>query len=376
MLHRVKLLKALEDASQDLFFDNQQEKELAQRLWQSVANDETLAQKIKDTPASWQLPLWQGCLEQSVKIEEYTGPYHLLAVDGSQIYPDRHQGTSCFLINIGTVQLFYKMPEKTIEFASYPTVFTEQSFQDISLSVNSSVDMVNGKREELELQEGFERSYQFVQESDKPFLFLFDGSLIFWHLASKEQDIKDYFLRSYFSLLEQFHTHALPLAGYISLPKSKDLVNVLRTVSAGFSDPQLQRALMPHSTDAFLMSFFLQEGHRSTVFQSQSAITEYYPQALKPYFFYYNTGDEIVRIELPAYLAQDETMVNHIISLIQDQVKKGAGFPVGLAEAHEQAVVKGPDRDFFYHLIEKMGVTYKRRIVTSQKSQKKRSIAI
>lgn len=55
-----------------------------------------------------------------------------------------------------------------------------------------------------------------------------------------------------------------------------------------------------------------------------------------------------------------------------DQACKGNGYPVAIAEAHEQAVVKGPDRDFFYLLINKLAYDEKKRMSLSQKSMKKR----
>jgi hypothetical protein len=47
-----------------------------------------------------------------------------------------------------------------------------------------------------------------------------------------------------------------------------------------------------------------------------------------------------------------------------------------LAEAHEQAVVKGPDRELFYQLVNKLGIEQKQRIFCSQKSIKKRRMGI
>jgi hypothetical protein len=64
------------------------------------------------------------------------------------------------------------------------------------------------------------------------------------------------------------------------------------------------------------------------------------------------------------------------VQIIINQAQKGRGYPVCLAEAHEQAVVKGPDREFFYHMIQKIGYDYKQRINISQKSLKKRGIGI
>ena len=38
-----------------------------------------------------------------------------------------------------------------------------------------------------------------------PFAFLFDGHLVFWHLESKEGNLKELFLNKYLSLLDQLY---------------------------------------------------------------------------------------------------------------------------------------------------------------------------
>jgi len=101
-----------------------------------------------------------------------------------------------------------------------------------------------------------------------------------------------------------------------------------------------------------------------------------YPDALHPHFFYLHVGDEIGRVEIPGWIAADEILVNHVASLILDQSIKGAGYPVALAEAHEQAVVKGPDRDFFYHALYKEGMVHDRALSPSGKVLRKRRIGI
>ena len=46
------------------------------------------------------------------------------------------------------------------------------------------------------------------------------------------------------------------------------------------------------------------------------------------------------------------------------------------SDLHEQAVVKGPDREFFYHLIYKIGLESNKNLKASQKSIKKRGIGV
>lgn len=89
-----------------------------------------------------------------------------------------------------------------------------------------------------------------------------------------------------------------------------------------------------------------------------------------------NLGNEIVRIEIPVWIAQNDGLCTLVAQVAYDQSMKGRGYPVCLAEAHEQAVVKGVDRDFFYHLLHKMSLTHGRRVVMSQKSIKKRGLGI
>ena len=89
-------------------------------------------------------------------------------------------------------------------------------------------------------------------------------------------------------------------------------------------------------------------------------------------FFYVNTGDEIARVEIPAWVAKDKANVDLIHSLILDQCNKGPTYPIVLMEAHEQAVISTKDRAYFLNLMESSmeskGITF----YTSQKDRSKR----
>ena len=89
-----------------------------------------------------------------------------------------------------------------------------------------------------------------------------------------------------------------------------------------------------------------------------------------------NVGKEIIRIETFDWIAKDDKNLDFICKVAIDQAEKGLGYPVVLAESHEQAVVKGPDREFFYHLIKKVALEEHKRLFYSQKSLKKRGIGI
>ena len=95
-----------------------------------------------------------------------------------------------------------------------------------------------------------------------------------------------------------------------------------------------------------------------------------------PAFVYLDVGSEIARVEMPKWVAEDCWLLDKLCGVAIDQARKGNGYPVCLAEAHEQAVVKGADREFFYHLLQKIGVDKNRRMTLSRKSIKKRIVNV
>lgn len=436
MLNRIALIEQLNSVTQNLFIDISPEIEIARKAWQQIVNDPAFVYKIRQISTPWLVPDWWQGIGDVIKIKDDLRSYCVLSVDGSQIYPDRHSGTSCFLINIGSVFLEYgktnkdlsgsvrvdgalrqaqdelreclpaeasakagetsplgslgssieangeekislqNRPQKNpVALASKPYVFTgdEKEFDGAQ-----ATEMVNCRRQEFELQMGLEQSIAIKKKiGAQPFAFLFDGSLIFWHLESKEGNLKELFLHKYLNTLNQLYQEQVLCAGYISLPKSKELVNLIRVQLCNFKiEGCTELEAVNHLVDSSIARFFLQENERTIVFKSNATIGKLYPPHLAPHFFYMDVGAEIVRIEIPAWIAQNEEHLNTIAAIMLDQSLKGRGYPVALAEAHEQAVIKGPDRDFFYHLIGKYAIERKRQQFYSQKSIKKRGIGI
>lgn len=376
MLNRVVLLEQLQSITNDLFLDISKEFQIAHDSWQRIVADPTFVYKVRQISTPWLVPDWYEHLGAVTPVSSILGQYSVLAVDGSQVYPDRHQGTSCFLVNIGSVLLNYKQPhQQAVVLESKPYVFTGDDEKE---NVANGQELVNCRRQEFEFEEGFKKGREFIaQNPDVPFAFLFDGSLIFWHLESKETNLKELFLNKYLSVLDQLYQSSILCAGYISLPKSKELVNLIRIELCKFQiEGCTELEAVKHLVDTSVARFFLQPNTRSVVFKSNAKIGACYPEHLMPHFFYMDVGSEIVRVEIPAWIAHDEKKLTLVAQIILDQSLKGRGYPVALAEAHEQAVVKGPDREFFYHLITKLGIERKQQLNSSQKSMKKRGMGI
>lgn len=366
MLDRTKIIKELSLRSGNLIDVVQNEYVLAQKIWQSIAFEKNLSSKLAGNGRAM-CPLWAGSIGVTVPLKSQIW-YQALAVDGSQIYPDRHQGTSCFLLNMGVVHLQYLSQASSVTFDSRPLVVFEgeRGMEDYT------PEMVNAQRMEEEFCTALSWMEKIKKDTRAPSLFLLDGSLIFWHLLQATASDMSDFLVAYLRLLDIFYQNKYPLAGYISSPKSKDLVNILKAAAA----TEGQAVEFAHISDSTIAHLYLEPGSRSILFESKSPVCAIYPEGSKPYFFYLNTGLEIARVEVPAWIALDADLLETVAGIIYDQALKGHGYPISLAEAHEQAVVTTADREFFYHILQSMVPAFGALHGPSQKSMKKRRMSV
>ncbi len=125
--------------------------------------------------------------------------------------------------------------------------------------------------------------------------------------------------------------------------------------------------------DRELFSNLLGQGERSALFISQSSIVQKHYGVHQVYFFYLKVDNEIARVEIPKWVAMDESLLNLTHTLVLDQCQRGQGYPVALSEAHEQAVVTGTDREYFWQLVESSLADENLPSLSSAKSRSKRT---
>jgi hypothetical protein len=388
MLDFEKLLKIINISSDRIFRDDSDVYRLARQTWQSVVWDESFVETIKNLKNQNLIPAWSGRLDEVVSIDQNPKKYFVLAVDGSQIYPDRHEFKSnCFLVNTGGC-LFSYGDCGSVKFFSYPELFFEDQVESQGLPVTKEI--VDLFREELEFKFAFQKSVEFLSRkaagsNRSNFLCLFDGSLIFWHLQNSSSQIQKRFLGSYLSLLEQFFNEKILVAGYLSLPKNRELVNLLRVKlcdkSVGgdlcaFKQKECPCSPLFSISDRQVVGNFLKPFMRTSLFFSQTSIVKSYPDSLKPVFFYVDVGQEIARVEVPAWVANDSERLDFVCQAVVDQSLKGQGYPISLAEAHNSAVVKEQDKRMFYQMLYKIGIGHGYKSFISQKSMKKRRLGV
>jgi hypothetical protein len=174
-------------------------------------------------------------------------------------------------------------------------------------------------------------------------------------------------------------TAKVPIIGYLSASRSVDAMNFLRLLACPYPHPDCVTHCQNHLDkvpcqvfeslrDTVLWSTQLQPGQRSPLWRSNARILDLYDPGQTIYFCYVHVGMEIARVEIPAWVATDSAMLDQTLGLMLAQVQKGGGYPVAIAEAHNQAVVKGGDRASFFALLERqmmkagiknIGISYK-----------------
>jgi len=320
--------------------------------------------------------------------------YCLVAVDGSHIDIDRHLPTRCFLINTGTAIFTYGSNSQADLF-NKPKLYVQDEELVIKDPITHREQAIEGailgaKRtvaEATELTEAIATT-----PSNIPTLGILDGSLLMLGITSHHyQDfvsrnlIEDGFVKELDQMKEISKNRSLTIASYISFPRSTDMVNALRLMVCPYESYDVYNHCgQTGSTkkncdqcvggllDRDLYSKLLSPGQRSGLFSVSSTTVENYYSDNEINFFYLNVGNEIGRVEIPSWIASDEEKLNLTHTLILDQCNRGRGYPIGLMEAHEQAVVNGSDRRYFVELVENALHDHGLPSFTSEKALSKR----
>jgi len=410
MLDLTKVAKAMQGISQHLSTEvaaSRQRLDLAQELMTAAyKNQAELMQRQKQwrdrilfSTAVPMEPL-NTCIDLPVPPKTHT----VLATDGSQIAPNHHEIAYCYLLNIGRVVLHYgqnrqplldSLPEvfyrpedlyisrqwgiRTEEWMGYRRTASEATIlAELAAAVVGSRVVGDKGTRGTRGQGGEEPITNYQLPITIPTLAMVDGSLIYWFLEQLPLEARDRILPPILTAWEQLKALGIPIMGYLSASRSMESLNFLRLQAcihevpdcASFCPNQIEKVpcqVLEPLRDAALWSIQLQPGQRSTLWRSSARILELYGDCAI-YFCYIHVGTEIARVEVPAWVAEDEALLNQSLGLMLAQVQKGYGYPVVLAEAHNQAVVRGGDRARFFAMLEQqmikaglrnVGISYK-----------------
>ncbi len=314
----------------------------------------------------------------------------VIATDGSQIAPSAHEIAYCYLINIGRIILHYHQSRRPI-LDSVPEIYYRPEDLYIARQWGIRTDEWMSYRrtasETIMLADiGEQLQSQYPQQKDVPTLALSDGSLTYWFLEQLPSEARNLILEPILEAWEQLRLAGIPLLSYVSASRSSESLSFLRLQACTHEQPNCMKYCPTAGTmasngmtkkamcqafeplrDTVLWSSKLSLGQRSPLWRSQARILDLYGDH-QIYFCYVNVGTEIARIETPGWVAENPDLLELGLGMMIAQVQKGYGYPVALAEAHNQAVVKGGDRSRFFTLLEQqmikagiknVGISYK-----------------
>jgi len=319
---------------------------------------------------TWLVAGIHDALNRTHDATECPANYTAISTDGSHIDADRHMPAKCCLINIGSASLSYGDNPKAL-LASQPELYVNEPFMEGNLlGLKRAVD------ECLTLAELSQKTSGLV-------LGLLDGTLILWGIIGLEniRFVQDLLTIGFLKALDEMKTNGLPLASYISYPRSTDVVNILRVAICPFETANCDAecrsekkcSALDNIVNRDLFAVMLGVGQRSAIFSSRSKIIEKYYREHVIHFFYLNVGGEIARVEVPTWVAKNNDLLEKVHTMVLDQCGRGHGYPAVLAEAHEQAVLTGVDREQFWRLVEMYLTKNDLPSNTSAKSRSKRT---
>ena len=322
--------------------------------------------------------------------------YRVVAADGSHIDVDRHLAARCFLINIGVAALTYGSAPDAVLY-SRPRLYAG----DDELAIR---DPASGREEQVQgAVLGAKRAVEEIRAladavrevpSETPTLALMDGTLVMMGIGLLRYGnrrfvlkhlVEDGFAEALSDLRELARQRPLAVASYVSLPNSAEAANATRLPACPYEIAACEARCggLPARArpcdvavgglrDRHIFAAMLAKGERSAVFRGSYRMVEDYYGGQSVCFFYVNTGEEIGRVEVPSWVAEDEAALGMAHAMIVDQCGKGPGYPTALMEAHEQAVVTGPDRRLFAELVENALQDKGLAVYTSEKNRSKR----
>ena len=370
--------------------ERQQQINHAVNIFRSQSNNtERLENKIEASKLTWLVAHLIEPIDRHYQPQSLPDEFTVIATDGSHIDVDRHRSTHCYLINIGGVVLRYG-PRPDAMLDSVPHLYTsDEELVITSPGMQGREQPVEGtllgiKRSVEECKRLAELAAELPAGSKA--VGLIDGSLILWNLEAYPDFVSDILLeKGFLTYLEQIRQlneeREIPVASYISYPRSSDVVNALRvalcpreTVDSDkcFECKTRECDFVAGVRDRELFTAFLAPGERSALFISPSKIQKRYGENLV-HFFYLRLDEEIARIEIPQWVAREEKRLSLVHTLVLDQCKRGQEYPVALGEAHENAVITGADRDNFWQIVESSLIAEHLPTLGSAKSRSKKT---
>lgn len=270
----------------------------------------------------------------------------LIAADGSQIVPSRHDPHPYYVINVGAIAI-------QIGSGNTPEVET-----DTQLRLLDEFDDTYFSDSQIALQRDVAERKKLLQMAEKHsgvIVALTEGQLELWGSVDPENAREfEQSLQDYLNALEAMRRRRIITGGYVDKPSANWLVRLLEIAATPQDELKNVRRnrILAGVTDLWLFGQILGEHERSAVFALQAKSAEKYRNALAIHFFYLNVGSarhpKIARVDVPQWVAEEPHMLNTLHAVLVGQSKimgNKQQFPYALHRAHEIAVVSRREKE-------------------------------
>jgi hypothetical protein len=282
---------------------------------------------------------WGSREESLAWVRDRIGGVSTFAVDGSQIYPSKDLSIPIALVQIGWFENQHLSSggyEKNINL----DILTPTDLRDLQGELADR--KVNMRRFEMETQRLVE--YMEEHQGDPNCLVFLDGSLIATFAESFDAATQAFYVKCLLQLLRASAICRVPIVGYIDTSYACDLVALLQRTA------NLPPSKSLHDSQLLQGNW----GDRSPLFLAQRDILTkaYEDQAEQILYCYVKTNaGPAVRLELPRWI-YDKGRFPQVLDWVLCEVIVGGGYPYAIETADQVAVLRSPDRQAFFAILQ------------------------
>jgi hypothetical protein len=362
----------------------QQRKDLpkVQNAFRRAAQSDELPQRVR---LAAEKHAWNGAMPtgEDIAFTKRAPPkpsaLTLIAVDGSQIYPDPHEASQICAINIGYFLLRFETNEIAADSNPIIEVDEDSLFPGGYLISKTVIDARRSVEEMTKLAE-----LSAAERDSAPTRTVFalaDGPLA---LRVDEKGVpqaeRDALQRKFFAAIDRLAAVKVPAAGYVARPGRFPVLSLIDlahnpALEAAAARSRTGLSPFPGFDDRSLFESLLDPGHRSAVFEFASELNNLYRNRepnQSVHFFYLNVGKQypvISRVEIPEWTAKDPALMDLVHATLVEQcsVTLNDPYPYALIRADEEAFVSGEEKK---HLEQQIAVALIRGGVRVNRSEK------
>ena len=354
----------------------------AQKAFRLAAQRDDLPQRVRRAAErGWDgaMPAGGEGMSFMREVPAPPGALALVAVDGSQVYPDRHAPSLFYAINIGYFLLRSDSGEAAAD--SEPAiVFEEDSLYPEGNLISTA--MLNARRTVEEMSALARLACGERAAAARRAVFaLADGGLA---LRIDEKAFppaeRDALQKKFFAAIDRLAAEKIPVAGYISRPGGSPVLALIELALDPAQEPAVKRGRggrspFPGLDDRILFETLLAQGSRSAVFEFAAYWNDQYRNRepnQSAHFFYLNVGKRypvVARVEIPEWTAKDPALVDRVHAALVEQcsVTLNDPYPYALIRADEEAFISGEEKQY---LEEQMAVALIRGGLRVSRSEK------